>query len=180
MVFGRLQNYFRTTPPLSQPVSVDSLTVSSDAQGLQTALDWLEQTYRPRLEPDDLWKIQLVVSEWLTNILLYAHQHLPPTTPIQLHGQLHGQPPSKPSGDGESYLQIEVWDYGPPFDLTAQLQTKVQQLEQEAERDHLEDLAEGGRGLFYIQTLTDKLSYYRTTSDPQQNCLQVQKKVRLR
>lgn len=176
MVFGRLQNYFRPASPPSPPPSVDSLTVPSDAQGLQTALDWLEQTYSPWLEPDDLWKIKLVVSEWLTNILLYAHRHLPPTTPIQLHSQRFGNR----FEDGLSCLQIEVWDYGPPFDLTAQLQTKVKQIEQEMEHHNLDNLAEGGRGLFYIQTLTDKLHYFRTTAEPPQNCLQVQKKVRVR
>ena len=171
MVFGRLRNYFQTTStvsPSASPATSFTLTIPSDTQEIPTVLDWLD-THYGLLHPEDLWKLKIVLSEWLTNVLLYAHRDLPATTPIQIHCQHQG-----------NQLQIEVWDYGPPFDLTTQLQRQRQLLQSETQGDPLEALSDGGRGLFYIQTLTDQLRYYRTTSDPQQNCLQVQKKVRLR
>jgi serine/threonine-protein kinase RsbW len=97
----------------------------------------------------------VALAEGFTNTVRYAHQHLPPTTPIDLELTLKSHS-----------LEIKIWDHGQSFDLQAKLDSLQQRplapLEMESDR-----------GLLFMRSLTDTLQYIRTAEG--RNCLILQK-----
>lgn len=133
------------------------LRVKTDIEALVTVLQWFERNTKSLLPEQCRWQCQLALAEGFTNTVRYAHKHLPETTPIAIEVNLFGD-----------FIEIRIWDWGPPFDLHAKLnnlrQNKVDPLEKESDR-----------GLFFMQELTDDLQYIR--SPKRCNCLVMKKKI---
>ena len=85
----------------------------------------------------------------------HAHQNLPESTPIDLEVELY-----------PGFLEMRIWDRGQPFDLKAKLKKGEQEV------NSLEK--EGGRGLQFINKLTDELQYFNLPNH--RNCLVMRKK----
>ena len=99
---------------------------------------------------------QLAFVEGFTNAVRHAHQHLPPTTPIELELKVF-----------PDCLEMRIWDQGEPFDLQSKLEALCQE-----EHDPLDK--EGGRGLMFMHQLTDELAYLRDSDN--RNCLLMRKR----
>ena len=139
-----------------KPLKESSLRVETDLNAVPEVLQWFEQFTSPLLPQQFCGECQLALVEGFTNAVRHAHQHLPPTTPIELELQLFTQ-----------YLEMRVWDHGQPFDW----QAKFEALSSE-DVNPLEK--EGGRGLMFMNQLTDELSYIRLTDE--RNCLLMRKR----
>ena len=133
------------------------LQVETNLKDLTTVLEWLEEIALPLLPPELWWQCQLILNEGFTNAVRHAHQHLPPETPIELEIKIFA-----------NSLEILIWDRGQPFNLKEKLQSILKE-----QSDPLE--AEGGRGLMFIDKLTDEFHYIRTPDD--RNCLVMRKSI---
>jgi len=131
------------------------LQVQTELAALIPVLQWFESHGRSFLPDSVLWQCKVALAEGFTNAVRYAHQHLPPTTPIDLELTLKCHS-----------LEIRIWDHGQPFDLQAKLDSLQQHplapLEMESDR-----------GLLFMRSLTDILQYIRTAEG--RNCLILQK-----
>ncbi|OCQ93306.1 anti-sigma regulatory factor [Oscillatoriales cyanobacterium USR001] len=133
------------------------LQVQTDLTALTVVLEWLEKIVLPLLPHHLWWECQLILNEGFTNAVRHAHQNLPPATPIDLEVKVFA-----------NSLEILIWDCGQPFNLEEKLQLILKQ-----PSDPLE--SEGGRGLLFMQKLTDELSYIRTSDH--RNCLVMRKSI---
>lgn len=138
-----------------KPLKESRLQVETDLNAVPEVLQWFEQFTSPLLPQQFCGECQLALVEGFTNAVRHAHHHLPPTTPIDLELELFPQ-----------YLEMRVWDQGQPFDWQAKLDALCQE-----DIDPLEK--EGGRGLMFMNQLTDELSYVRFTDE--RNCLLMRK-----
>lgn len=138
-----------------KPLKESRLQVETDLNAVPEVLQWFEQFTSPLLPQQFCGECQLALVEGFTNAVRHAHHHLPPTTPIELELELFPQ-----------YLEMRVWDQGQPFDWQAKLDALCQE-----DVDPLEK--EGGRGLMFMNQLTDELSYVRFTDE--RNCLLMRK-----
>jgi serine/threonine-protein kinase RsbW len=77
--------------------------------------------------------------EGFTNAVRHAHRELPVQTPIQIQVEI-----------SEQSIDIQIWDQGPGFDLSAALESSLSNDSQE--------LA-GGRGLKIIYQVADQVTY---------------------
>lgn len=129
--------------------------VPTDIKALNDVLHWFEGEIQPLLPERCSWEAKLALAEGFTNTVYYAHQALPPETPIELEINVC-----------ERQILIKLWDFGNPFDLKAKLQSI-----QNSQQDPLEKESE--RGLFLMNALTDEMSYLRVID---RNCLILQKR----
>jgi serine/threonine-protein kinase RsbW len=128
--------------------------VPTDLKALDQVLLWFDQLYRPSI-PKKVWlQCQLAIAEGFTNAVRHAHQDLSPNIPIDIEVTLFPK-----------YLEIRIWDQGPPFDLEQRLQDLGHKVDEQAG---------GGRGIAIMQKIADKLSYKRT--DDNRNCLLIMKR----
>lgn len=143
-----------------QPLKRSRLQVKTDLYELAEVLQWLEQEiYSISLLPrDQWWQYQTALAEGFTNAVRHAHEGLPPSTPIDIEVKVF-----------PTYLEIEIWDYGPGFDLEATLKSRYEKPNEDGT-----DYAEGGRGLIFMHQLTNELFYTRTAQE--RNCLVMRKK----
>lgn len=139
-----------------KPLKESRLQVETDLNAVPEVLQWFEQFTSPLLPQQFCGECQLALVEGFTNAVRHAHHHLPPTTPIALELELFPQ-----------YLEMRVWDHGQPFDWQAKLEALCHE-----DIDPLEK--EGGRGLMFMNQLTDELSYVRFTDE--RNCLLMRKR----
>jgi serine/threonine-protein kinase RsbW len=139
-----------------KPLKESRLQVETDLNAVPEVLQWFEQFTSPLLPQQFCGECQLALVEGFTNAVRHAHHHLPPTTPINLDLALFPQ-----------YLEMRVWDHGQPFDWQAKLEALCHE-----DIDPLEK--EGGRGLMFMNQLTDELSYVRFTDE--RNCLLMRKR----
>jgi serine/threonine-protein kinase RsbW len=130
------------------------LQVPTQIEALNEVLNWFETQISPLLPQRFGWEAKLALSEGFTNTVNYAHQHLPPTTPITLEIQLLHQ-----------QLEIKIWDFGDPFDFTAKLNALKNPQQDPLEKEH-------ERGLFLMNTIMDELQYVRVED---RNCLVMRK-----
>ncbi|MBE9116576.1 ATP-binding protein [Lusitaniella coriacea LEGE 07157] len=131
------------------------LQLPTELEALPQALQWFEKIALPLLPQQAYWQCQVALAEGFTNVVRHAHQGLPPTTSIDLEILLW-----------DRCFEIRIWDWGKPFDLKAKLQ--------ELNPNNLNDpFYEGGRGLMFIQKLTDELHYCRQAD--KRNCLTMRK-----
>lgn len=134
------------------------LHLTTDLQELPSLLQWfdviLKRAIPESLPPQFLWECQLILTEGFTNAARHAHHHRPPHTPIVVEVGRCGR-----------CLNIQIWDYGDPFDWDA----KLALLKQE-KRNPLEK--ESGRGLMFMEQLSRRVRYRRYGK---RNCLMVQK-----
>lgn len=132
-----------------------SLQLSTNLNSLTNLLEWYEQLIRPLISFESWWQSQLILDEGFTNAVRHAHRFLPATTPIVVEVKLF-----------RDWLEIQILDRGQPFDLEA----KLQQLHQASDK-----LYSGGRGLLFMDQLTDELCYTRLPD--QRNCLMMRKRL---
>ncbi len=125
----------------------------SDLKALDQILSWFDQLSQPYI-PRKVWlQFQLALAEGFTNVVRHAHKDLSGDLSIDIEVTIAPQ-----------FLELRIWDWGPPFDLEGRLQNL----------EHQVDLkAGGGRGLAILQKISDQLSYTRT--DDNRNCLLVAK-----
>lgn len=139
-----------------RPVQQSNLQVKTDLNAVTEVLQWFEEFTSSLLPQQVGSQCQLALVEGFTNAVRHAHHDLPPTTPIDLELKIF-----------PDFLEMRIWDHGPPFDFQAKLQSLCQE-----ESDPLEK--EGGRGLIFMQQLTDELSYARLGDE--RNCLLMRKR----
>ncbi|MEB3174469.1 MAG: ATP-binding protein [Cyanobacteriota bacterium] len=130
-----------------------TLTVPTRLPELTQILDWLALQISPCLSPEHFWQVQLIIVEGFTNTVKYAHSCLPASTPVRIA--------LLPLPD---YLEIQIWDFGPPFDLQGRLRYLL---------THPDPYSEGKQGLILISKASDYLDYRRVNS--RQNCLVARK-----
>lgn len=141
-----------------RPLKRSHLQVKSDLYALAQVLQWLEDEIYSLLPRDRWWQYQTALAEGFTNAVRHAHHDLPPTTEIEIEVTVF-----------PSYVEIKIWDYGPPFDLEAKLQSRY-------ENPNGNPLDEGGRGLIFMHQLTNELLYVRIGDN--RNCLIMRKNFR--
>ncbi|NET35105.1 MAG: ATP-binding protein [Cyanothece sp. SIO1E1] len=126
---------------------------NTDLNSLKQVLSWFKQFDQPPIPRQTWLYCQLALAEGFTNAVRYAHAQMSPATPIEIQVLIAKQ-----------YLEICIWDYGPPFDLASYLSMLPETTDTEAE---------GGRGLKLINQIADFLSYNRTPDH--RNCLVIRK-----
>jgi serine/threonine-protein kinase RsbW len=138
-----------------QAIQQFHLQVKTELEALKEVLQWFEGLVFPSIPQKMGWQCEVALVEAFTNAVRHAHQNLPKNTPIELEVKLF-----------PSFLEMRIWDQGQPFDLKAKLQKG------EKEVSSLEK--EGGRGLQFINKLTDELQYLNLPN--RRNCLVMRKK----
>lgn len=139
-----------------RPLKQSRLQLETDLTAVAEVLQWFEEFTSPLLPQPLQSQCQLAFVEGFTNAIRHAHHGLPQTTPIELELKVFAH-----------CLEMRIWDQGPPFDFEA----KLEALRHE-DCDPLEK--EGGRGLIFMQELTDEVSYQRQPD--QRNCLLMRKR----
>ncbi len=128
------------------------LQVHSDLGENDKVLSWFEQLHQAPI-PKTVWlQCELALAEGFTNATRHAHKYLPRETPIDIEVTMY-----------TDYLEIRIWDYGQPFELTEWL--KVQ--------PDPDMFAPGGRGIKLMYAIADDISYTRTSDN--RNCLLITK-----
>jgi serine/threonine-protein kinase RsbW len=130
------------------------LQVSTDLKNLSSVLDWLNQINHVSLSEMDWLRCQIALAEGFTNAVRHAHRALPIETPIDIEVKI-----------APEYIELYVWDHGPPFDLQLQL-SKMPPEDRESDR---------GRGLMIMNQVADQLHYERV--DDAKNYLRMVKYV---
>lgn len=133
------------------------LQVATELDNLIPVLQWFETNTQLFLPEAVIWQCKVVLAEGFTNTVRYAHQNLPPTTPIDLELTVFPQS-----------LEMRIWDRGQPFDLSKKLE--------EIKQSPIDPLdKESDRGLLFMQALTNGLQYIRLEDN--RNCLIMYKKL---
>ena len=130
------------------------LQVKTELEALKEVLQWFEGLVSPLLPQKVGWQCEVALVEAFTNAVRHAHQNLPETTPIDLEVKLL-----------PNFLEMRIWDRGQPFDIKAKLR--------KSEREARKNKKEGGRGLQFINKLTDELQYLNLPNH--RNCLVMRK-----
>jgi len=130
------------------------IQVKTELEALKEVLQWFESLVFPLVPQKIGWQCEVALVEAFTNAVRHAHQNLPETTPIDLEVKLL-----------PSFLEMRIWDRGEPFDIKAKLRKS------EREANLME--REGGRGLQFINKLTDELQYLNLPNH--RNCLVMRK-----
>lgn len=142
---------------VEQPLKKVKIQVFSDLNALNDILEWFEQFNALPITNELWWQCQTVLAEGFTNAVRHAHQSLPETTPIEIEVTVLSH-----------WFELRIWDYGQPFDLRSKLKYISEQ-----EYDPLGESS--GRGLMFMDRLSDELDYTRTPDS--RNCLILRKKL---
>jgi serine/threonine-protein kinase RsbW len=135
------------------------LEVRTELEALTEIINWFERVTHYFLPDKCRWQCKLALAEAFTNTVLYAHQHLPATTPIALEVNLF-----------PNFLEIRLYDRGEPFDMKTKLRSLQESL---YENDGSALERENNRGLLFMKELTDDLQYLRLPGG--YNCLVMRK-----
>ncbi|MCL2925315.1 MAG: ATP-binding protein [Trichodesmium sp. MAG_R04] len=129
------------------------LQVRSDLRENDKVLSWFEQLHQIPI-PKTIWlQCELTLAEGFTNAARHAHKCLPKETPIEIEITMYTH-----------YLEIRIWDYGQPFDISGWLKAQPDP----------DMFASGGRGIRLMYAIADHISYTRTSDH--RNCLLIIKK----
>lgn len=131
------------------PIQKIETKVETKLDALAEILDWFN-FLQDTVPKTVWWQCQTVLAEGFTNAVQHAHKNLPPETPIELEATLF-----------QGRLEIKIWDRGEPFDFEAKLREMM-----ELDIDPLE--RESGRGLIFMGSLADRVTYTRTADE--RNC----------
>lgn len=131
------------------------LQVKTELEALKEVLHWFEGLVFPLVPQKVGWQCEVALVEAFTNAVRHAHRNLPKNTPIDLEVKLLPH-----------FLEMRIWDRGQSFDL----QDKLRKGEKEVSSME----KEGGRGLHFIEKLTDELQYLNLPNH--RNCLVMRKK----
>ena len=137
------------------------IEVQGDLKALDRLLTEFNRIYQDFIPHRDWLQCRLALAEGFTNAVRHAHQHLSPDIPILIEARLQ-----------YSQIEIEIWDYGRPFDLKAFVREMT---------GKNEDWPFGGRGIPILNQICDRLEYYRVESSVDRpsrgkNCLLMVKK----
>ena len=128
------------------------LQVHSDLRENDKVLSWFEQLQQA-LIPKTVWlQCELALAEGFTNATRHAHKDLPRETSIDIEVTMY-----------TDHLEIRIWDYGQPFNLTKWLKAQPPPGPYEP----------GGRGIRLMYAIADDISYTRTSDN--RNCLLITK-----
>lgn len=131
----------------------ERLVVDSRLETLNQVQTWFNQLY-DSLGSELHWvksncdRLNIAVAEGFTNAVRHAHADLPPDTPIKITVAL-----------GSDRIDVQIWDYGHPFDPQQLTEPKPGSL-----------LCDGGYGWFLLRRAVDRVIYQRKGN---QNCLQI-------
>lgn len=128
--------------------------VKSDVIYLREVLKQFEAIKQDWVNQKDWLQCQLALAEGFTNAVRHAHKNKPSDTPIDIEIYV-----------SETEINIRIWDYGQPFQLTS-IAKKI---------PSSSDLAGGGRGIEILQKIADELSYDHYEDD--RNCLSIKKNL---
>jgi serine/threonine-protein kinase RsbW len=95
-----------------------TLRVNTDIKAVAQVLLWVEQLGNLQIPEAVLHESKLLAIEGFTNAVQHAHKTLPSGTPIDLAISVFNE-----------RLEIEIWDWGEPFDLKAKLKEELQELD---------------------------------------------------
>ena len=140
-----------------QLVSQFRLQQRTELSDSTNVLHWLELNLKPLITKEIYWQCQVAIIEAFTNIVRHAHQHLPPSTPIEIQIDLYPH-----------YLEMSIWDSGEPFDIFKYLQSVNPSQSQSLEKEE-------GRGLWLIYQLMDELEQKHVNQG--RNCLIMRKSI---
>ncbi|WP_297078456.1 ATP-binding protein [Thermoleptolyngbya sp. M55_K2018_002] len=141
----------RSAPRSTQLTMLRSEQIQVDTQlnELNHVLAWFDGLRCAGI-PELVWlQCQLALAEGFTNAVRHAHRNRSPDTPIEISVTIF-----------KEFLEIQIWDCGPTFNLRKMLEA----IPDEVDRD-----AAGGRGLLLMKKTADVLDYRR--SPDQRNCL---------
>jgi serine/threonine-protein kinase RsbW len=99
---------------LNEPIHKNHLRVSSDIKAVTEVLLWAEQLEDLPIPEAVLQLCKLALVEGFTNAVRHAHKNLPLETPIDLSLAVFAD-----------RLEIEIFDWGQPFDLKAKLKEEL-------------------------------------------------------
>ncbi|KOR34010.1 anti-sigma regulatory factor [Planktothricoides sp. SR001] len=133
------------------------IQVLTDLNQLENVLEWFEQFNALPVTNEFWWQCQTALAEGFTNAVRHAHHNLPRTTPIDIEVTVLS-----------NWFEMRIWDYGQPFDLQSKLKSISQEKYNPLERT-------SGRGILFMDRLTDELDYSRTPDS--RNCLLLRKKI---
>jgi serine/threonine-protein kinase RsbW len=120
---------------------------------LADVLDWFDKLYQPEISQEFWLQLRIALAEGFTNAVRHAHKGKSQDVPIDLEIDLLPE-----------YLELRIWDQGPPFDLCSFLKNQPPK----------EDLyTDGGWGLPLMQRIANFLNYIRTPDN--RNCLVLKK-----
>lgn len=134
-----------------KPLKQSRLQVETDLEAVTEVLPWFDQFTASFLPQQAQWQCEVALVEGFTNAVRHAHRHLSPNTVIELELALFTH-----------CLEMRIWDQGEPFDLLSKLDSLCKEADDPLEK-------EAGRGLIFMQQLTDELSYQRLADE--RNCL---------
>lgn len=131
--------------------TVEGLKVKSDLTALTQIHLWFEEVCQnnipqPNRLEQQLYRLNLALTEGFTNAVRHAHHNLPTETPIELELSIW-----------EHRIEIRIWDEGEPFDPDI------------LEEPEPGTLREGGYGWFLLRRLADYVVYKRCPEG--RNCL---------
>ncbi|NQE32728.1 ATP-binding protein [Microcoleus asticus] len=98
----------------NQPIHKISLEVNTDFKAVTQVLWWVEQLEPLPIPATVLQLCKLAAIEGFTNAVRHAHKTLPLETPIELAIAVFAD-----------RLEIEIWDWGKPFDLKTKLKKEL-------------------------------------------------------
>ncbi|MEB3341585.1 ATP-binding protein [Okeania sp.] len=128
------------------------LRVHSDLGENDRVLSWFEELHQAPI-PKTVWlQCELALAEGFTNAIRHAHKYLPRDTPIDIEVRMYS-----------NHLEIRIWDYGPPFDMTEWFKGQPEP----------DIFSPGGRGIKLMYAIADHVSYTRTSD--RRNCLLIVK-----
>jgi serine/threonine-protein kinase RsbW len=139
------------------PLKRSHIQVLSDLNQLEYILEWFEQFNALPVTNELWWQCQTALAEGFTNAVRHAHHNLPDTTPIDIEVTVLS-----------NWFEMRIWDYGQPFDLQSKLKSISQEKYNPLDRT-------SGRGILFMDRLTDELDYSRTPDS--RNCLLLRKKI---
>jgi serine/threonine-protein kinase RsbW len=99
----------------NQPLQKITLQLNSDIATVTQVLYWVEQLENLPIPEGVLQLCKLAVVEGFTNAVHHAHQNLALNTPIDLAIAVFNE-----------RLEIQIWDWGKPFDFKAKLQEQLE------------------------------------------------------
>ncbi|BAQ65160.1 ATP-binding protein [Geminocystis sp. NIES-3709] len=126
--------------------------VKTDLIYLQEVLEKFDSVKQDWVNQKDWLQCQLALAEGFTNAVRHAHKDKPSDTPIDIEIKVT-----------EAEINIKIWDYGQPFQLTS------------LDKKKSSDLAGGGRGIEILQKIADELEYDHQSDD--RNCLLIKKNL---
>jgi serine/threonine-protein kinase RsbW len=109
------QRNSQSEPSYNQPLHKINIQVNSELQAVTQVLWWVEQLELLDIPETVLQLCKLAAVEGFTNAVRHAHKNLSVKTPkIELAIAVFNQ-----------RLEIEIWDWGKPFDLKTKLKEEL-------------------------------------------------------